>query len=127
GVVAGLDDAAGVEQENAAADGGELAIQLEVFEGGVLGEDGFEKLAKAGDVERAAGEFDEAVADGGFRGLPEGLVEGAVGRDDAQIAIQDEERLPLGFKDVADVVELFADVALLLVALGDIAEDEHRA
>ena len=86
-------ETAGVEEHFACADGGEIAIDGEIVEDALAGDDFFEEAAECGDVPLARAEFGEELADG-LGGLDvEEFVEGAGGDFDAEVCIEDEEGL----------------------------------
>ena len=102
-VVARL-ELAGVEQHHPPADDREGVLELEVVEDGALGDDVLEQGPQVGDVPLAVAQLvDEAAL--GLRGRDvERLVEGAVGRPDAQRGVEDQQRLAHRVHDVLGVV-----------------------
>lgn len=91
--------AAGVQDHDPAAEGREVVLDLEPFEWLVLGEHFLQQAAEAGDVPLAVAQVVQEAAPDILGGLPEVAVEGAVGRPHAEVAVQDQERLPHRFHD----------------------------
>ena len=87
-----------------AADHRERVLQFEVVEHGAGGDDVFEQGAQVGDVPLAVAQFVDEPALGLTGRDVERLVEGAVGRADAQGGVEDEERLADRVHDVLCVV-----------------------
>ena len=88
-----------------AADAGELLLHLEGLEGAVLGEHLSERLAQPGEVPLAVPQLEQETPLGVLRPHTEGVVEGAVGRLDPELAVHDEDGPPHRGHDGVGVVE----------------------
>ena len=113
-MVAGPTDLASVEEHPPPPDALECVRDLEVAERAVLGEDVLEERPQLGDIPLAVAQLvDEPAL--GLLGLdPEVLVERAARRPDAEVGIEDEERVPDGVDDALGVGEGVLDRLLLL-------------
>ncbi len=103
---------AGVQYHGLQAYGRELMRDLEALEEGILGQDVFEELAQFWDIPLAIAELVDVPLFRFFGIDLEHLVEGLIGRQDAEVLVQDQHRFVDDIHDSPDVCPAFRPRAL---------------
>ncbi len=82
-----------IQEHRASSDNRKVALDFEGFHRGVLGRHTFQQQPQLGNIPLAVAQPVDRTAMNVLKLHPEGLVESAVCRDDAQILIEDQERI----------------------------------
>src|ERR1700730_525599 len=94
---------AGVEQHHSPSNDRKIMLPLELVEDRTEGDNFLEKGSQDRDIPLAVAQLVNQTVLGFFERDLEGLVEGAVGRSDAQSGVKNQERLAHGIDDVLGV------------------------
>jgi len=119
--------AARVEKHRARTNALEIVRHRVIIERGVLWQDFSQQSPQFGNVPLPIAQLVEQTPFGFFRRRRKNAIEGAVRRDNAQIVVQNDERIARGRDDALGVLARFLHSALRGAFGGLIAKDQHHA
>jgi hypothetical protein len=100
-IIARTEYLAGVDQHRALTDCREIMLDLEPFDRGTVGDHALKQRAQRRDIPLPVSEIVNKTALGLFGIRAKRLIEGAIGRSDVEIPVENDERAGHGFNNVA--------------------------